>query len=488
MDNEKLEQKNEVSHEEDFAALLAKYNETATQLKPGNIVQGKIVGIFDTDILVDAGGRSEGILKREEITAPDGSLMYGEGDTILVMLESGTGSDQQLRVSYRKASRARRQAAIEEAIVAGKPVEGRVTEIVKGGLLVDVGMRAFVPASQIDEQYVEDLKPYIGQSYTFKVIQHDLPNGKLILSRKAILNEGKAEKRRETLTTLTEGQHLHGVVKRMMDYGVFVDIGGVEGLLHISEMSWRRIHHPAEMFKIGDQIEVEVLKYDREKNRISLGFRKMEDDPWLRAAETYPEGSLVRGILRKLENFGAFVELESGIQGLIPVSEISWTRRVSHPDQILKVGDEVDAVVTRIDSANRKLSLSLRKVTENPWEIFARDHQPGQTIRGTVSRVADFGIFVEIAEGIEGLVHISEVAEAPSKHLLTNFLPGQEISAKVLGVDLAGRKISLSIKAVADEGTQGAVREYLEAAVNSGGHSLGESFPQELRQKSHTAD
>ena len=286
MDKEKLEQKNEVSHEEDFAALLAKYNETATQLKPGNIVQGKIVGIFDTEILVDAGGRSEGILKREEITAPDGSLMYGEGDTILVMLESGTGSDQQLRVSYRKASRARRQAVIEEAIAAGKPVDGRVTEIVKGGLLVDVGMRAFVPASQIDEQYVEDLKPYVGQSYTFKVIQHDLPNGKLILSRKAILNEGKAEKRRETLTTLTEGQHLHGVVKRMMDYGVFVDIGGVEGLLHISEMSWRRIHHPAEMFKIGDQIEVEVLKYDREKNRISLGFRKMEDDPWLRARES----------------------------------------------------------------------------------------------------------------------------------------------------------------------------------------------------------
>ncbi|MFN8007148.1 MAG: S1 RNA-binding domain-containing protein [Terriglobia bacterium] len=488
MDKEKLEPKNEVSHEEDFAALLAKYNETATQLKPGNIVQGKIVGIFDTEILVDAGGRSEGILKREEITAPDGSLMYQEGDTILVMLESGTGSDQQLRVSYRKASRARRQAAIEESIAAGKPVEGRVTEIVKGGLLVDVGMRAFVPASQIDEQYVEDLKPYVGQSYTFKVIQHDLPNGKLILSRKAILNEGKAEKRRETLTTLAEGQHLQGTVKRMMDYGVFVDIGGVEGLLHISEMSWRRIHHPGEMFKIGDQIEVEVLKYDREKNRISLGYRRREDDPWLRAGEVYPEGALARGIVRKLENFGAFVELESGIQGLIPVSEISWTRRVSHPDQVLKLGDEVDAVVTRIDSANRKLSLSLRKVSENPWEIFARDHQPGQTIAGRVSRVADFGIFVEIAEGIEGLVHISEIAEAPSKHLLSNFQPGQEVLTKVLGIDLAGRKISLSLKAVADEGTQGAVREYLEAAVNSGGHNLGESFPQELRQKSHTAE
>lgn len=487
-DKDRLDSDTELNPEEDFATLLAQYEEASPRLKPGRVVQGKIVSVFDTEVLVDAGGRSEGILKKEEITAPDGSLLYGVGDTITVMLESGTGSDQQLRVSYKKANRARQQAALEEAITSGKTLEGRVTEVVKGGLLVDVGMRAFVPASQIDEQYVEDLKPYIGQTFTFKVIQHDLPNGKLILSRKAILNEAKAGRRRETLATLAEGQRLPGVVKRIMEYGVFVDIGGIEGLLHISEMSWKRIKHPAEIFRLGDHIEVEVLKFDREKNRISLGYRRSEEDPWLSAAEMYPEGTLVRGIVKKLENFGAFIELDTGIHGLIPVSEISWTRRISHPDQVLRIGDEVEAVVTRMDPHSRKMSLSLRQVNENPWEVFARDHQPGEIVHGRVTRAAEFGLFVELTEGVEGLVHVSELSDIPSKNALASYQQGQEVAAKILGIDLQNKKISLSIRAIADEEAHGAVKEYMEAAVNSGSHSLGESFPQELRQKSHKAE
>ncbi len=487
-DKDRMDQGTDANPEEDFASLLAQYEEASPRLRPGSVVEGKIVTVFDTEVLVDAGGRSEGILKREEITGDDGSLLYNVGDSITVMLESGTSSDQQLRVSYKKANRARQQAALEESIKSGKSLEGKITEVVKGGLLADVGMRGFVPASQIDEHYVEDLRAYIGQTYTFKVIQHDLPNGKLILSRKAILNEAKADKRRETLATLSEGQRLAGVVKRIMEYGVFVDIGGIEGLLHISEMSWKRIKHPSELFKLGDQIEVDVLKFDREKNRISLGFRRSEDDPWLTAGENYPEGYIVRGVVKKIENFGAFVEMETGIHGLIPVSEMSWTRRVSHPDQFLKIGDVIEAVVTRMDPQNRKMSLSLRQVTENPWEVFAREHQPGEVVHGRVTRSAEFGLFIELAEGIEGLMHVSELADPSGKNSLSSYEAGQEIAAKILSIDLQNKKIGLSAKALVDDEASGAVREYIEAAVKGSNHSLGESFPQELRSKSQKAD
>ena len=478
----------ETDNEEDFASLLAQYERSHDALKSGQVVQGKIVSIFDTEVLVDAGGRSEGILKKEEITAPDGSLLFGVGDSIPVMVDSGAVLDHQLRVSFIKANRAKRQAALAEAITSGKSLEGKVVEIVKGGLLVDVGMRGFVPASQIDEQYVEDLKPFLGQTFTFRVMQHDLPNGKLILSRKAILKEASAEKRKETLANLAEGQLLQGVVKRILDYGVFVDIGGVEGLLHISEMSWKRIKHPSELFRIGDRIGVEILKYDRDKGRISLGYRKAVDDPWLKAAQLHSEGTLVQGIVKKLEHFGAFVELGSGIQGLIPISEMSWTKRLSHPDQFLKVGDLVEAVVTRLDVMNRKMSLSLKQVTEHPWEVFAGEHVAGQIVQGRVTRAADFGLFVELAEGVDGLVHLSELADAPTKGLLGSFKPGQEILVKLLAIDLENKKISLSLRAVTESEAHDSVQEYQASAANDGSHRLGESFPQELKQKSQKAE
>jgi small subunit ribosomal protein S1 len=487
-ENESSNNTVDIDNGEDFASLLAKYEQSHDPLKSGQVVQGKIVRIFDTEVLVDAGGRSEGILKKEEIVGPDGSLLFAVGDSIPVMVDSGATLDHQLRLSYIKANRAKQHAALQEAIASGKSLEGKVMEIVKGGLLVDVGMRGFVPASQIDEQYVEDLKPYLGQTLTFKVMQYDLPNGKLILSRKAILKEAAAERRKETLANLAEGQRIQGVVKRILDYGVFVDIGGIEGLLHISEMSWKRIKHPSELFRIGDGIEVEILKFDREKHRISLGYRKAVDDPWLKANELYGEGTIVHGTVKKLEHFGAFLELHSGIQGLIPISEMSWTKRISHPDQLLKVGDTVEAVVTRLDPMNRKMSLSLKQVTEHPWELFAREHQVGQIIQGIVTRTADFGAFVEVAEGVEGLVHISELAEAPTKGLLAGFKPGQEVFVRLLAIDLDNKKISLSVKSVSEDEAHDSVREYMEASANDGSHSLGESFPQELKQKSKKAE
>ncbi|MDE2965608.1 MAG: S1 RNA-binding domain-containing protein, partial [Acidobacteriota bacterium] len=357
-------------------------------------------------------------------------------------------------------------------------------------LLADVGMRGFIPASQVDESYVEDLKPYLGQTLTLKVMQHDLPNGKLILSRRALLNEARAVKRKETLATLAVGQRLPGIIRRILDYGAFVDIGGVEGLLHISEMSWRRIKHPSQLFKVGDHIEVAVLKYDQERCRISLGFRKPEDDPWRDAAALFPEGTIITGTVKKLEHFGAFVELETGIQGLLPISEISWTRRLSHADQVLKVNDVIDAVVTRLDPSNRKMSMSLKQVTEHPWEAFAHSTEVDAVLQGIVTRTADFGLFVEVAEGVEGLVHVSELPETPGRASVSNYQPGEEIVVKMLGMDLDNRRISLSAKAVSDEEARTDVQEYLENAsdTQATGQALGESFPEELQQGSRKAE
>ncbi len=476
--------------EEDFATLLAKYEKSRPPLKPGQVVEGKIVGIYDNELLVDAGGRSEATLMKDEIKGPDGNLLFGMGDSISVMLEGSADSDIQLRVSYRKALRAKQLVALQESIDSGKNLEGRVVEVVKGGLLADVGMRGFIPASQVDESYVEDLKPYLGQTLTLKVMQHDLPNGKLILSRRALLNEARAKKRKETLATLAVGQRLPGIIRRILDYGAFVDIGGVEGLLHISEMSWRRIKHPSQLFKVGDHIEVAVLKYDQERCRISLGFRKPEDDPWRDAAGLFPEGTIITGTVKKLEHFGAFVELETGIQGLLPISEISWTRRLSHADQVLKVNDVIDALVTKLDPSNRKMSMSLKQVTEHPWEAFARSTHVDAVLQGIVTRTADFGLFVEVAEGVEGLVHVSELPETPGRASVSNYQPGEEIVVKMLGMDLDNRRISLSAKAVSDEEARTDVQEYLENAseTQATGQALGESFPEELQQGSRKAE
>ena len=490
-DKDQLDASSEVGEEEeeDFATLFAKYEETRPQLKPGQVVEGKIVGIYDNELLVDAGGRAEATLQKDEIKGPDGKLLFGMDDSISVMLEGSADSDNQLRVSYKKALRAKQLTALQESIDSGKNLEGRVVEVVKGGLLADVGMRGFIPASQVDESYVEDLKPFLGKTLTLKVMQHDLPNGKLILSRRALLNEARAKKRKVTLATLAVGQRLPGVIRRILDYGVFVDIGGVEGLLHISEMSWRRIKHPSQLFKVGDHIEVAVLKYDKDRCRISLGYRKAEDDPWRNAAELYPEGTVITGTVKKLEHFGAFVELESGIQGLLPISEISWTRRLSHADQVLKVNDIIDALVTKLDPSNRKMSMSLKQVTEHPWEAFARSAEVNAILHGIVTRTADFGLFVEVAEGVEGLVHVSELPDTGGRASVSNYQPGEKIVVKMLGMDLHNRRISLSAKAVSEEEARTDIQAYLENAAETEGtgQALGDSFPEELQQESKKA-
>jgi small subunit ribosomal protein S1 len=471
------------SQEEDFASLLDSFERSRGEMKAGQIAQGKIVSIFDTEVLVDVGGRSEGVMPREEITTADGSLLFQVGETIPVMLGGNLIRDGQLRLSFARANRALKEEALREAVESGQPLEGKVVEVIKGGFLVDVGTRAFVPVSQMDDQLVADPKVYLGQTYSFRVTQHDLPNGKLVLSRRAILQEENARRRQALLDGLADGQRREGTVKRVQDFGVFVDLGGVEGLLHVSEMSWRRLKHPSELFQVGDRIEVVVLRFERGKGKISLGYRKEADDPWLKAADLYKEGTQIKGTIQKLENFGAFIELESGIQGLIPISEMSWTRRISHPKQVLNVGDVVEAVVMRLDPAGRKMSLSLKQISEHPWETFSRSNRSGSLLKGKVTKVSDFGLFVELADGVEGLVHISEVAEIASKSVLDGFKEGQEITVKILSLDPAAKKISLSIKAIAADEAQKSIDDYLQRNISPGGQTLGDLFPEDLRKK-----
>jgi small subunit ribosomal protein S1 len=469
--------------EEDFATLFSQSEKKRGELRAGQIAQGKIVSLFDTEVLVDVGGRAEGVLSREEITAGDGRLLFQVGDVIPVMLGGSVLRDGQLRLSYSKANKVKQEEALIQAIESGKNLEGKVVEVVKGGFLVDMGMRAFVPISQMDDRPIDDPKPYVGQTYEFRVMEHDLANNKLVLSRRVLLREDSARRKKEFLSALSEGQRYIGTVTRIMDFGVFVDIGGVEGLLHISSMSWRRISHPSDLFKTGDQIEVEIIKFDLQKERISLSYRKEADDPWKQATSLYPEGKVVRGSVQKLEPFGAFIELESGIQGLIPISEMSWTKRISHPKQVLKVGDNVETMVLRLDPVNRKLSLSLKQIAEHPWIAYSNVHKPGEILKGKISRVAEFGLFVELAEGIEGMVHFTEISDSPGRSSLDGFKDGQEVKVKILSLDAGNKKISLSIKAIAADEAKETIQEFMNKTQQSGSNTLGDMISEDLRRK-----
>jgi small subunit ribosomal protein S1 len=469
--------------EEDFASLFSQSEKKRGELRAGQIAEGKIVGLFDTEVLVDVGGRAEGVLSREEITGGDGQLLFQVGDLIPVMLGGSILRDGQLRLSYSKANQVRQEEALIQAIESGKNLRGKVIEVIKGGFLVDVGMRGFVPMSQMDDRPIDDPKPYVGQTHEFRVTEHDLDNNKLVLSRRVLLREESGRRKKEFLASLSEGQRYVGTITRIMDFGVFVDIGGVEGLLHISSMSWRRISHPSDLFKVGDQIEVEIIKFDHQKERISLGYRKEADDPWRHATTLYPEGKAVRGSVQKLEPFGAFIELESGIQALIPVSEMSWTKRISHPKQLLQLGDIVEAVVLRLDPVNRKLSLSLKQIAEHPWIAYSNAHKPGEILKGKISRVAEFGLFVELADGIDGLIHFTEISDSPGRSSIEGFKEGQEITVKLLSMDPGNKKISLSIKAIAADEAQETVKEFMNKTQQSGGNALGNLISDEMRRK-----
>ena len=429
---------------ERFADLFEKSVRT---IKEGEVVQGTVLSIDNEHVHVDVGFKSEGLIPLWELMSDDGRVLVKPGDKVDVLIEETEDPDGRIVLSKEKADRLKVWDEISRAYEADEPVEGVIVARVKGGLSVDIGVKAFLPGSQVDLRPVRNLEALMGERSQFKIIKFNKRRGNIVLSRRALLEKERERQRRETLQTLEVGQIVDGVIKNITDYGAFIDLGGIDGLLHVTDMSWGRVNHPSEMFQVGDQLKVKVLKFDPETERVSLGLKQIQPDPWVDAAHKYPIGKRVRGKVVSLTDYGAFLELEPGIEGLVHVSEMSWTKRVKHPSKVVSVGDMVDAVVLDIDEGNRKISLGMKQIEPNPWSLIEEKYPVGTRVRGTVRNITNFGIFVGLEEGIDGLVHVSDISWTEQiKHPGEKFKKGDEIEAVVLKIDKENEKFSLGIK------------------------------------------
>ncbi|WP_298266596.1 30S ribosomal protein S1 [Geobacter sp.] len=413
----------------------------------GELVKGTVVHITQELVLVDIGYKSEGCIPIDEFYDEEGNLTVKVGDEVRVVFDRKENQKGYAVLSKKKADRLAAWDAIEAAGGEGGIVEGTITGKVKGGLTVDIGLQAFLPASQVDIRPGGNLDRYIGVTGRFKVLKLNKKRGNIVLSRRVLMEEERESSRKETLATLAEGQVREGVVKNITDYGAFVDIGGVDGLLHVTDMSWGRLGHPSEMLKPGDKISVKVLKYDQEKGKISLGLKQIAPDPWLSVSDKYRAGDRVCGKVVSLADYGAFIALEEGVEGLVHVSEMSWTRRLRHPSEILSVGDEVATVVLGVDMANRRISLGLKQIQVNPWTQLEDKYPVGTKLEGQIKSITDFGVFIGVEEGIDGLVHVSDISWTKRvKHPGEIFTKGQTVQAVVLNIDVENERLSLGIK------------------------------------------
>ena len=439
----------EEQHQEqqDYQKLLDLYDESMRNLTEGEIVPGRVIGVTSNSVIVDVGYKSEGLIPIEEFTDREGRLTVAVGEEVDVLLEKTEDLEGHVLLSRIKAQRMRRWTEVERAYKDGRVIKGRITDRIKGGLTVDVGLRAFLPGSLVDIKPVKNLESLRGQEMEFKVISLDRRRNNIVLSRKAVLETELVKKKAETLKKLEEGARLKGVVKNITDYGVFIDLGGIDGLLHITDISWGRVNHPSEHFSVGDEVEVVILKFDPETERVSLGYKQKGDDPWTLVDKKYPIGSRVRGRVVSLVDYGAFVEIEEGVEGLIHVSEMSWTKKVVNPAKILEVGDEVEAIVSELDMDQRRISLSLRQTERNPWEELEDTHPEGTVIEGKVRNLTEFGAFVEITEGIDGLIHVSDMSWTKRvKHPSEVLKKGDVVRARITNIDVENQRVSLSIK------------------------------------------
>jgi small subunit ribosomal protein S1 len=429
---------------ESFADLFEK---TARTIKEGEVVQGTVLGIDNEHVHVDVGFKSEGLIPLWELMADDGKVLVKPGDKVDVLIEETEDADGRIALSKEKADRLKIWDEISRAYEADEAVEGVIVARVKGGLSVDIGVKAFLPGSQVDLRPVRNLEALMGERSQFKIIKFNKRRGNIVLSRRSLLEKERERQRRETLQTLEVGQIVDGVIKNITDYGAFIDLGGIDGLLHVTDMSWGRVNHPSELFQVGDQLKVKVLKFDPETERVSLGLKQIQPDPWVDAAHKYPIGKRIQGKVVSLTDYGAFLELEPGIEGLVHVSEMSWTKRVKHPSKVVNVGDAVDSVVLDIDEGNRKISLGMKQIEPNPWSLIEEKYPVGTHVRGTVRNITNFGIFVGLEEGIDGLVHVSDISWTEQiKHPGEKFKKGDEVEAVVLKIDKENEKFSLGIK------------------------------------------
>jgi small subunit ribosomal protein S1 len=431
---------------ESFAELL---EQSIKAFENGAIVEGMIVCIRDRDVLVDIGYKSEGIILKEEFSDPD-ELQVGE--KVSVLLESSENDDGMIVISKKKADRIRFWDTIVSDCQEGSSIEGKIFKKVKGGFMVDIGMEAFLPASLVDVRPTRNLDQFIGIQTTFKIVKINHKRKNIVLSRKEFLEQELAENRNKILNEIKEGSVLKGRVKNITDFGAFIDLGGVDGLLHITDMSWGRVSHPSEMLSIGDEVEVMVISFDTETKRVSLGLKQKHQNPWEDADVKYPINSKVKGKVVNILPYGAFIELEKGIEGLVHISELSWTKKVNHPSEIINVGDTVEAIVLSVDKENRKIALGIKQTEVNPWLLVEEKYEIGSSIEGKVRNITDYGVFVELEPGIDGMIHISDISWLKKvNHPSEFFKKNQTVQAKVLSIDQTNRKISLGVKQLEDD-------------------------------------
>ena len=432
---------------ESFAQLFEESLKTV-EMDVGSIISGVVIDIDGEWVTVHAGLKSEGMIPRSQFLDDDGKFHLEIGDEVQVALEAIEDGDGATRLSREKARRAETWKSLESSFEGGEVVKGIINGKVKGGFTVDIhGIRAFLPGSLVDVRPVRDTLHLEGQNLEFKVIKLDQKRNNIVVSRRAVLEQANSAEREQLLSSLQESAVLKGVVKNLTDYGAFVDLGGVDGLLHITDMAWRRIKHPSEVVKVGDEIEVKVLKFDRETNRVSLGLKQLGSDPWVSIKERYPEKTRLRARVTNLTDYGCFAELEQGVEGLVHVSEMAWTNKNIHPSKVVQVGDEIDVMILDIDEDRRRISLGMKQCTENPWDVFAAAHAKGERIKGRIKSITDFGLFIGLDGNIDGLVHLSDISwHETGEEAVRNYKKGDEVETIILAIDPERERISLGVK------------------------------------------
>jgi small subunit ribosomal protein S1 len=434
---------------ESFEALFEE-SLTRQEMRIGEVITAEVVRMDQNFVVVNAGLKSESFIALEEFRDDAGALTVKPGDFVSVSIEALEDGFGETRLSREKAKRLAAWMDLEKALESGEKIEGVITGKVKGGLTVMAkSIRAFLPGSLVDLRPVKDTTPFEGKTMLFKVIKLDRKRNNVVVSRRAVLEETAGAEREHLLATLSEGAVVKGIVKNITDYGAFVDLGGIDGLLHITDLAWRRVKHPTEVVNVGDEVTAKVLKFDAEKNRVSLGLKQLGEDPWVGISRRYPQGTRLFGKVTNLTDYGAFVEVEAGIEGLVHVSEMDWTNKNVHPSKVVQVGDEVEVMILEIDEERRRISLGMKQCLPNPWEDFAREFKKGDRVKGQIKSITDFGVFVGLAGGIDGLVHLSDLSwSLTGEEAVKNFKKGDEVETTVLSIDVERERISLGIKQI----------------------------------------
>jgi small subunit ribosomal protein S1 len=432
---------------ESFAQLFEESLKTI-EMEPGSIVTGTVVDISNEWVVVHAGLKSEGVIPRSQFLDEHGEFHLNIGDQVHVAMEVVDDGWGETRLSREKAKRAETWKMLETAFDKGDPIQGMISGKVKGGFTVDINeIRAFLPGSLVDIRPLRETAHLEGRPLDFRVIKLDQKRNNVVVSRRAVLEQENSAEREALLSSLQEGQVIKGIVKNLTDYGAFVDLGGVDGLLHITDMAWRRIRHPSEMVNVGDEVNMKILKFDREKNRVSLGMKQLGDDPWAELKRRYPEGARVLATVTNLTDYGCFAEIEEGVEGLVHVSEMDWTNKNIHPSKVVAVGDQVEVMVLDIDEERRRISLGIKQCRPNPWDEFAAKHAKGDRVSGRIKSITDFGIFIGLDGGIDGLVHLSDISwNEPGETAVRRYSKGEEVEAVILSVDPERERISLGVK------------------------------------------